>query len=344
MSTGGASSRKQDMRREESIWAGNEPRELADGSDTPVEVAEASEALDRLRELVPEGRRTVLDLKAEGLTTVEIAARLGLGERTVRRVIEDLRRRAGIDWRRGGEVMPNRPDSDLGRGGVAPLRRLGAPLRRGLAQGRRRATPIWPATCPKILAPGRRRSSRCFAPTWRSVARPATRFASSRIFGAFRSCRPTCSIALVYEEYCVRQEAGEALDPREFDSRFPAIAAEVRDLIDIHKFVDSSQDLLLGEEPAKDDALFPRAGETIGGFRLVEELGRGRLARVFLALERHLADRQVALKVSRKGSREPQTLAILQHTHIVPDLLVSRRRRHGPSFALHALFRQSHAG
>ena len=42
------------MRREESIWAGDELRELADAADTPVEVAEASEALDRLRELVPE--------------------------------------------------------------------------------------------------------------------------------------------------------------------------------------------------------------------------------------------------------------------------------------------------
>ena len=92
-----ASSAKQDVRREESMWEGAEPRELVDGSDTPFEVAEASEALGRLRELLPEGRRAVLDLKAEGLTTVEIAARLGLGERTVRRVIEDLRRRAGIE-------------------------------------------------------------------------------------------------------------------------------------------------------------------------------------------------------------------------------------------------------
>ena len=79
------------------MWEGSEPRELADGSDTPIEVAEASEALSRLRALLPEDRRTILDLKAEGLSTVEIAARLGLGERTVRRVIEDLRRRAGID-------------------------------------------------------------------------------------------------------------------------------------------------------------------------------------------------------------------------------------------------------
>ena len=34
--------------------------------------------------------------------------------------------------------------------------------------------------------------------------------------------------------------------------------------------------------------------------------------------ERQLADRPVALKVTRRGSREPQTLARLQHTHIVP--------------------------
>jgi len=125
-------------------------------------------------------------------------------------------------------------------------------------------------------------------------------------------------VALVYEEYCVREEAGEAPDPHEYDTRFPAIANEVRELIDIHEFVDSSRDLLLGEEPEQTHAPFPRAGETIGGFRLVKELGRGGMARVFLALERHLADRPVALKVSRVGSREPQTLAWLQHTHIVP--------------------------
>jgi RNA polymerase sigma-70 factor (ECF subfamily) len=92
-----ASSRKQDMRREESIFEGAQDRELADGSETASEVAEASEVLSQLRGLLPENRRDVLELKAEGFSTAEIAARLGLSERTVRRVIEDLRRRAGID-------------------------------------------------------------------------------------------------------------------------------------------------------------------------------------------------------------------------------------------------------
>jgi RNA polymerase sigma factor (sigma-70 family) len=97
-----ASSHKQDMRREESMWEGTEPRELPDNCDTPREVAEANEALRRLREMVPESRRMIFDLKAEGLTAIEIATRLGLSERTVRRVIENLRHRAGIDGK--GEI------------------------------------------------------------------------------------------------------------------------------------------------------------------------------------------------------------------------------------------------
>lgn len=92
-----ASSKKHNVRREESLWDGTKPRDLADGSDTPIEVAEAREAFGRLREMLPEDRQSVLDLKAGGLTTREIGDRLGISERTVRRVIEDLRRRAGID-------------------------------------------------------------------------------------------------------------------------------------------------------------------------------------------------------------------------------------------------------
>jgi eukaryotic-like serine/threonine-protein kinase len=136
--------------------------------------------------------------------------------------------------------------------------------------------------------------------------------------GRFPELPPDLLVALVYEEYCVREEAGDIPDAREYEERFPAIAADVRELIDIHEFVDSRRDLFAGDLPRQESDPFPRAGETIAGFRLVEELGRGGMARVFLAEERHLADRPVALKLSRIGSREPQTLALLQHTHIVP--------------------------
>jgi RNA polymerase sigma factor (sigma-70 family) len=89
-----ACSLKQDMHLEESLWAeGSRPRELVADTETPSELAEAREAFGRLRDLLPEDRRGILELKVQGLTNPEIGARLGLSERTVRRALEDLRRR-----------------------------------------------------------------------------------------------------------------------------------------------------------------------------------------------------------------------------------------------------------
>ena len=62
----------------------------------------------------------------------------------------------------------------------------------------------------------------------------------------------------------------------------------------------------------------PRAGEEVLGFRLIRELGRGAFARVFLAEQVALAERRVAAKISVAQRDESQTLAQLQHTHIVP--------------------------
>jgi RNA polymerase sigma factor (sigma-70 family) len=91
-----AASQKQDMHREEPLWAeGSHPREVAAEGDTPSELAQAQEAMDRLRELLPRERREILEWKARGESSKEIGDRLGISERTVQRVIEDLRRRAG---------------------------------------------------------------------------------------------------------------------------------------------------------------------------------------------------------------------------------------------------------
>jgi RNA polymerase sigma-70 factor (ECF subfamily) len=90
-----AGSLKQDMHREEPIWSdGGRPRELEAVGDTASQVFEAREAFDRLLDLLPADRRNILALKAEGLSSREIGERLGLSERTIQRVIEDLRRRA----------------------------------------------------------------------------------------------------------------------------------------------------------------------------------------------------------------------------------------------------------
>lgn len=89
-----AASRKNDMHREEPLWDdGRAPRELPGSLDSPSEVAQANEMLGRLNELVPAERRTILELKAAGYSSKDIGARLGISERTVQRVIEELRRR-----------------------------------------------------------------------------------------------------------------------------------------------------------------------------------------------------------------------------------------------------------
>lgn len=62
----------------------------------------------------------------------------------------------------------------------------------------------------------------------------------------------------------------------------------------------------------------PQVGENFAGFHLVDILGRGTFGCVYLARDGELADRTVALKVAADLSGEPQTLARLQHTNIVP--------------------------
>ena len=98
-----AASLKQDMHREEPLWGdGRRPKEVADPIDSPSELAQAHEVLGRLRDLLPEERRSILELKAEGLSSREIGERLGISERTVQRVLEELRRRMESEWESRG--------------------------------------------------------------------------------------------------------------------------------------------------------------------------------------------------------------------------------------------------
>jgi hypothetical protein len=69
---------------------------------------------------------------------------------------------------------------------------------------------------------------------------------------------------------------------------------------------------------AKAVQCWPEVGDMFCGFRLLSELGRGAFGRVFLARQGDLADRLVALKVVCDIRGEPQNLARLQHTNIVP--------------------------
>jgi RNA polymerase sigma-70 factor (ECF subfamily) len=93
-----AASQRQDIHRESPLGLAHEDGSaLVAPEETPSQVAEARETLGRLRELLPDDRRVILELKAEGFSCREIGERLGVSERTVQRVLEDLRNRARIE-------------------------------------------------------------------------------------------------------------------------------------------------------------------------------------------------------------------------------------------------------
>jgi serine/threonine protein kinase/lipoprotein NlpI len=70
--------------------------------------------------------------------------------------------------------------------------------------------------------------------------------------------------------------------------------------------------------PAAAGPPFPKTGDRFLHFELVEEIGRGSFARVFLARQEALANRLVVLKFTPEPTDEPQKLARLQHPNIVP--------------------------
>jgi serine/threonine protein kinase/tetratricopeptide (TPR) repeat protein len=118
---------------------------------------------------------------------------------------------------------------------------------------------------------------------------------------------PEAATELIYEECCLRREDGQPADSGEILGRFPQWAGQLRVLLDCHRALE-------GERAGPD---FPQAGDSLGDFRLLSELGRGRQGRVFLAAQPAL-DRPVVLKLTGLLGGEHLTLARLQHTHIVP--------------------------
>jgi serine/threonine protein kinase/tetratricopeptide (TPR) repeat protein len=62
------------------------------------------------------------------------------------------------------------------------------------------------------------------------------------------------------------------------------------------------------------------AGDAIGRYVVLRELGRGSFSRVFLAKQPDLGDRLVVLKVSTRPSAEPQLMGKASHAHIMEVL------------------------
>ncbi|MGQ0635854.1 MAG: serine/threonine-protein kinase [Planctomycetaceae bacterium] len=118
---------------------------------------------------------------------------------------------------------------------------------------------------------------------------------------------------LVYEEFHVRRQAGDAVQAAHYLARFPAIARELERLLDWGRAECSTA--LVGSKLAKALAQF-EPGDRIDDFDLLARLGQGAFASVFLARQNSM-QRLVALKISADRGNEPQTLAQLDHDQIV---------------------------
>jgi serine/threonine protein kinase len=119
---------------------------------------------------------------------------------------------------------------------------------------------------------------------------------------------PEAAADLIYEELCLREEYGPDVSVEQIVDRFPQWRPQLELLIDCQQ--------LLG--PRRPAPRFPTAGESLGDFLLLAELGRGVHGRVFLASQLSLGDRPVVLKLTPCEASEHLSLARLQHTHIVP--------------------------
>jgi serine/threonine protein kinase len=121
--------------------------------------------------------------------------------------------------------------------------------------------------------------------------------------------------SLLCEDYWQRRQQGQQPTAEEYSCRFPGQKESLAGLLEHQALLRSCG----GKgTPASRLMGLPGVGDELFGFRLCHELGSGSFARVFLAEQKTLAGRPVVVKVSAIDGDEPQTLAQLQHTHIVP--------------------------
>jgi serine/threonine protein kinase len=115
---------------------------------------------------------------------------------------------------------------------------------------------------------------------------------------------------LIFEEFQVRRRHGENVNPEEYFQRFPGRIEELSRVLQ----VDLPTEASLSNRKHPEESV--QVGERLDDFDLQALLGEGAFAKVFLAWQRSM-QRRVALKVSADQGDEPQTLAQLDHPHIV---------------------------
>jgi serine/threonine protein kinase len=126
--------------------------------------------------------------------------------------------------------------------------------------------------------------------------------------------RKSLVMDLALAEYSLRTETGSRIGREEFCDRFPTFRQSVARMLDVQDFLDKCPDAAAEEESAR----WPVLGAEFLGYELVEPLGRGGLARVYLARETKVGGRWVVVKLSRHGSHEAAALGKVTHPSVAP--------------------------
>lgn len=121
-------------------------------------------------------------------------------------------------------------------------------------------------------------------------------------------------VDLALEEFMIRRQRGERIDPDEFCDRFPQHQASLRQILSAELFLEQNLEALDLGEPA-----WPAAGDTLGTFGLVRQLGRGGFSRAFLARDAATA-RDVVVKLTPEGFAEARMMGQFDHPGVVPVL------------------------
>jgi serine/threonine protein kinase len=118
---------------------------------------------------------------------------------------------------------------------------------------------------------------------------------------------------LIYEEFHIRKQSGQQVDAEEYLHAFPGHTAEIASILNIEQVYETTAFFRRAKQQRVAGVA---AGDTIDDFELLSELGAGAFAKVFLAKQKSM-QRTVAVKISADEGTEPQTLAQLDHDHIV---------------------------
>jgi serine/threonine protein kinase/Flp pilus assembly protein TadD len=128
------------------------------------------------------------------------------------------------------------------------------------------------------------------------------------------------ALELIYTEFVLRDELGQALDRADWLARFPQWRDDLAELFDVHTV------LAAGTTAAPAPAAGCGPGTVIGPYKLLEQIGEGGFGVVYMAEQQQPVRRKVALKILKPGmdtrqvvarfEAERQALALMDHPNI----------------------------